>query len=273
MKKWVKQNAALLLWLVIPVCAGLLYPFARSDRQLLEWLSIGLLLYAIFFSVVAHELSHGLAASWCGDPTARNAGRLTLNPLSHISLIGTILVPLALAAAHVGVVFGWAKPVPFQPAHFKEYPRDQVMVAVAGPLANFTLAYLCANAYLLLGLGFQRLFPESVLRFTLDPFAPLSFHNAAYEGVWFVLFKILGVGVIVNTVLGVFNLIPIPPLDGSWILKAFLPRTLLPLFGKFRVAGLILLILALKLNWLDLFFYPAFLLLGGFQFLINVCLG
>ena len=90
------QKRYVLLWFVIPVVAGLLYPSVKGNPQFLEWLTIGLLIYVLFFSVVIHELCHGLAANWCGDPTAKHAGRLTLNPLSHVSLFGSILVPLVL---------------------------------------------------------------------------------------------------------------------------------------------------------------------------------
>lgn len=268
----IKHTWALPLWLILPICAGVAYPFLRTTPQYIEWLTIGLLIYALFFSVVVHELSHGLAAYFCGDSTARDAGRLTFNPLSHISLVGSILVPLALYFFKAGVVFGWAKPVPFTPIQLKEHPRDQVMVAMAGPLSNFALAYVCFNLYILTGMLFNRIFPESAVFFHLDPFTPQTFHNVPYEAFWFVVFELLGLAVLVNTVLGVFNLIPFPPLDGSWILKALLPQKATILFGKFQLFGFILLLIALQLHLLEVFFYPAMVLLFVFQYVANMCL-
>ena len=120
-----------------PVVLGFIYPSIREEPQYLEWLAIGLLIYVLFFSVVIHELAHGLAAYWGGDRTAKLAGRLTLNPISHVSVFGSILVPLGLYLMHASVIFGWAKPVPFNPVNLRHHPRDQVMLAVAGAFVKF----------------------------------------------------------------------------------------------------------------------------------------
>lgn len=263
----------LLIWLTIPIAFGLVYPYVKDDSQYLEWLTIGLLIFVLFFSVVIHELCHGLAANWCGDPTAKKAGRLTLNPISHVSLFGSILVPLALYLTKVSLVFGWAKPVPFNPVNLRQHPRDQVMIAVAGPLSNFTLAYLFFNINLLVGLLFTRLYPHTPAPFILDILSPIALNDVPFEAVWFVLFKILSFGMIINVFLGVFNLIPFPPLDGSWILKALLPQKFSIYFGRIQIFGFILLLVALRFGLLEIFFYPAILIIGLFQVIAGFCLG
>ncbi len=152
----------------------------------------------LVFSVVVHEVSHGLIADHLGDPTARLAGRLTLNPLKHLDPFGSVLLPLFLALLPGGVVFGWAKPVPFDPRNLKRPERDGALIAAAGPLANLFLA-------LVFGLAFR-------VAVVFAPLSPL-------------LATLLAEVVIVNVALAVFNLVPIPPLDGSRVLFWFLPES------------------------------------------------
>ena len=261
----VRQKAAPLLWMVIPVLCSLLYPLARADARMLEWLTIVLIIYVLFFSVVIHELCHGLAAKICGDPTARDCGRLTLNPLRHVSPVGSIIVPLVLYFMQAPAVIGWAKPVPFDPTKLKRFPRDQVVLAISGPLANFTLAYVCFNLYLLAGFVFNRFFQESPILFHLDIFSPISFNNIPFEAFWFIFFEILSIGMIINLVLGVFNLIPFPPLDGCWILKALLPKKAMAIFSKLQNLGFVFLLLAVQFQLLELFLYPTMMILIAFQ--------
>ena len=149
-------------------------------------------LAVLIVSVVAHEVSHGLAANKLGDPTARDLGRLSFNPLKHLDFTGSFLVPLISYLAG-GFIFGWAKPVPYNPYNLKNQKWGPAAVAAAGPLSNFIIA-------LVFGLG---------LRFisVVPPAAALA----------------VGVIIYINILLGVFNLIPIPPLDGSKILAAVLP--------------------------------------------------
>lgn len=152
----------------------------------------------LLFSVIIHEISHGLIAFRLGDPTAKLAGRLTLNPLKHLDLVGSFLVPLATLLLS-GFVFGWAKPVPYNPNFLKDPKRGAGLIASAGPLSNFFIAVVFAMA----------LRTVSLFEFSLA--APLI-----------VLFQFI---ILINLVLAVFNLVPIPPLDGSKVLFAFLPET------------------------------------------------
>ena len=146
----------------------------------------------LVMSVVIHEVSHGYAAEILGDPTARLQGRLTLNPLKHLDPVGSIIVPLLTSLT--GFIFGWAKPVPYNPYNLRNQKWGELAVAAAGPLANIFLA-------LVFGL---------LIRFSGAIFGAPAVN----------IFAII---VIINLVLAIFNLLPVPPLDGSKILWAFLP--------------------------------------------------
>ena len=144
--------------------------------------------------IVVHELAHGYVAYRLGDTTARDAGRLTLNPLAHADPIGTVLLPALLVLSHSPVVFGWAKPVPVNPYNFRDPRRGMLLTSLAGPGANLLMALIFA---LIFKLG---LFPASSI--------PGAF---------------LVYGVIISLVLGIFHLMTIPPLDGAQIVSAVLP--------------------------------------------------
>ena len=150
-------------------------------------------LAVLILSVVIHEVSHGLMANRLGDPTAKDLGRLSFNPLKHLDFMGSFLVPLLLYVSRVGIIFGWAKPVPYNPYNLKNQKWGPALVAAAGPVSNFIIA----------------LFFGLVLRFV--PAIPFATALA------------VSVIVYINILLGVFNLVPIPPLDGSKILAGFLP--------------------------------------------------
>ena len=159
-------------------------------------------LIVLFFSIMLHEIAHGSAALQLGDPTAKYAGRLTLNPLKHIDTFGTIILPLLLLflTAGQGPIIGWAKPVPINPFNFKDQKWGTLKVSLAGPVANFIVAIIFGLAIRFISL------PSSIEFF----FSIIVVYNFAW---------------------GIFNLIPIPPLDGSHILFSLLP----PVFDKFKI--------------------------------------
>ena len=188
---------------------------------------IGLLIGAIF-----HEYMHARMADALGDSTARAAGRLTLNPIVHIDPIGTVLLPVALLliTKGMGPAFAYAKPVPVNPYFMKKPRRDMMLVAVAGPLTNFALALLISVAAMVLRLATH-------LQFALN-----SSGNVVSMGggkIWGELFFLLYVLAITNVVLGIFNLIPVPPLDGSHILEYFLPPHAREVYESFARYGFI----------------------------------
>ena len=193
-------------------------------------LDIALSLIAIFTAIVLHEVAHGYMALRLGDPTARDLGRLTLNPLAHIDPIGTILVPIVLAILNAPL-FGWAKPVPINPRNFRNPFRGMLFVALAGPGTNIALA-LGAS---IIGRLLLLMVPQS-----------LSTASASFGmNLVISLFTLLGYFVIYNLFLAGLNLIPIPPLDGSRVLTYFLPtegrRIMLSLerYGFFIFAALL----------------------------------
>ncbi len=162
------------------------------------------IILVLVFSVVAHELAHGVTADALGDPTARLAGRLTLNPIKHLDLVGSFIVPVLMYFLPGGVMFGWAKPVPYNSYNLRRGRLGEALVAGAGPLTNIGLALI---------FGF-------LVRAGLSSgFSPAFIEIAGYV-------------VLVNLVLAIFNLIPIPPLDGSKILFSILP----PRFANWRYA-------------------------------------
>jgi len=168
----------------------------------------------LIMSIVIHEVSHGFMAEYFGDDTARNAGRLTLNPIKHIDLFGSILLPAVLILSHAGFLFGWAKPVPYNPNNLRDKKWGTIAVAGAGVLANFFIA-------IVFGL---------IIRLTSSMALPPSFY--------FITSAI----VIVNLALGIFNLVPIPPLDGSKILFSFLPESAFSFILAYEQYSLILLL-------------------------------
>lgn len=143
------------------------------------------------FSVIIHEVAHGYCAYLQGDNTAKNAGRLTLNPIPHIDLFGSIILPVILAISHSPMIIGWAKPVPFNPYNLKNQKWGEALVAFSGPLANIIVAVVFGT----------------IIKFSL---APVFLQPFSYI-------------VLINLVLATFNLVPIPPLDGSKILFSFIP--------------------------------------------------
>ncbi len=160
------------------------------------------LIVVIMFSAIIHEVMHGVAASRLGDKTALYAGRLTLNPLPHLDLFGSVLLPALFVLSHSPVFFGWAKPVPYNPYNLRPGRFSEAVVAGAGPLSNLIIA-------LIGGL---------IIRSGVAPWAGDA------------LFLI----VVVNVMLCVFNLLPLPPLDGSKVLEAFIPRALAPSYSAWR---------------------------------------
>lgn len=174
----------------------------------IQWIAILVHVIVLFFAIIFHEIAHGYVAYLCGDPTAKNAGRLTLNPVAHIDPFGSVILP-AICAILGWPGFGYAKPVPYNPNNLRRRRIDEVLVALAGPLSNLLQAALAAGIYRIL-IGFVRNNPAWAMAH-IDLLAA-----------WII--PILSTIIISNIVLAVFNLIPLPPLDGSKLLLLILPE-------------------------------------------------
>jgi Zn-dependent protease len=175
-------------------------------------LEAALMAVVLLFSIIVHEVAHGYVALLNGDPTAKMLGRITLNPVPHIDMVGSILVPGLLLLSGSSFLIGWAKPVPVNPLNFRNFRWGEFAVSAAGPLSNLILAAIFSG----------------VLR--------LGVENPG-------LSQLASYGVMINILLALFNLIPIPPLDGSHILALLLPRELARLYGYLQPVGMVLIII------------------------------
>jgi len=175
-------------------------------------LQAALMVVVLLFSIIIHEIAHGYVALLNGDRTARMLGRITLNPVPHIDPVGSILLPLLLLISQSSFLIGWAKPVPVNPLNFRNYRWGEFAVSAAGPVSNLALAAIFS---VLLRLGLE------------NP----GLTQLAYYGVS------------INIILALFNLIPIPPLDGSHILALVLPRELARLYSHLQPVGFFLILI------------------------------
>jgi Zn-dependent protease len=196
----------------------------------------------LLVSVVLHEVAHGWVALKQGDDTAQRAGRLTLNPIPHLDVMGSLIVPTLLALMPGGLLFGWAKPVPVDPRNFRSYRRGDILVSLAGVTVNLLLVVVF-TALMVAAIWSARLVPA------LEPAAELVLSAAQ-------------LGVVLNLILVFFNLIPLPPLDGSHVVAHALPPSLRRGYRRVGRYGLGILMVAVFLvpGALDVVLWPAFAL-------------
>ncbi len=184
----------------------------------------------LLFAVTIHEVAHGYVAYRMGDNTALLAGRLTLNPIKHLDFVGSFLMPAILALSPAPFIFGYAKPVPVNFARLRNYRKGTIYVASAGVLANLALAIIC-------GVLFRILLSLELFQYN-DFFRPFITE----------IFLLLGYSVMINIVLAIFNMLPVPPLDGSRVLAMFLPIHLRRQFARLESFGIIIIMFLLISN-------------------------
>ena len=196
------------------------------------------LIVILFLSIAFHECAHGWVAYKLGDPTPKYSGRLTLNPIAHIDPFGTIILPLLLLLASKGTfAIGYAKPVPINTYHFKNPKKDIRWVGAAGPMANFSIA----------------LFLTIILKTRITPFS-----------------DVLLAGIFINLILSLFNLIPIPPLDGSKILASLLPNHIVKNYLKLEPYGFIIILGLVMTGFFQWFIVPLAFFILQYVLQINI---
>lgn len=191
---------------------------------------IAIRIVVLVFSIVFHEVAHGWAAWKLGDPTAKDAGRLTMNPLPHVDIMGSIILPVMLAITGSPFLFGWAKPVPVRVGYLNDPENDHPKVAAAGPAANLLLALISAVA-----LGLVALVANTVM-------SPETLARQESNSPIYFLVHLFQTAIMLNVVLAVFNLMPLPPLDGSWIVSRLLPPNYRWRYENLRRYGFMLVI-------------------------------
>ncbi len=205
---------------------------------------------ALMMAVILHEVAHGWVAYKMGDPTAKAAGRLTLNPVPHIDPIGTLLLPAMFILLNSPVIFGWAKPVPINPINFRDIRKGTFFTSIAGVVMNLSLAVVFGSLFRILnGLG--------------DVVSPFIEQAILYP-----LMVFCAKSVLINLILALFNIIPIPPLDGSKALMSFLSFKYWEIFYKYEIYGFFVITILLFTGILGRIIYPPLvflyrLILGG----------
>jgi Zn-dependent protease len=188
----------------------------------------------LLFSLSLHEAAHGWMANRLGDPTARMLGRVTLNPIKHIDLFGTIIFPAIMLFINPGFLFGWAKPTPVTPRNFKNITRDDILTTVAGPVSNILAAVVATLVLLVISRTSSA--GANIVHFVAAT-GSLSVLTASGS----LLIPLVGLfylAMMLNLILAAFNLLPIPPLDGSHVIRHFLPYKALRIYDSLGIIGL-----------------------------------
>jgi Zn-dependent protease len=211
--------------------------------------------FILLFAITIHESAHGWAALKFGDPTAYNLGRITLNPIPHIDPVGTVILPLIMMITGIPFI-GWAKPVPVNPLNLRNPRRDNLWISAAGPVSNLTAALVFLIGIVIL----KFLNPNIVYFLRAFIFAQTGFAGGFHPlgGLALILFY----GALINTLLAIFNMIPIPPLDGSGVMMGFLSDEAAEKYDRIRPYGFLIILGLLFIGFLNLIFRPIYILIA-----------
>jgi Zn-dependent protease len=239
-----------------------------------NWGLIAAGLFVVLLALTFHEAAHAISAWWLGDDLARRLGRVTLNPVAHVDPFGTVILPLILFLSGIGV-FGWAKPVPVQVENLPRHRRAHILISIAGPGSNLLMAAISLMMTIGLVGALRLLAPDiSVQNLTLLDFqSSVQVSGVPLAPVLGPLLTILKLSFIINVFLAFFNLIPIPPLDGSWVLEHLFPRTLGPIYERIRPYAFLLFLGLIYTGVLKYLLYPVIYVLARGFFLISLCTG
>jgi len=255
------------------------HALAQQANSFLEekhnWALIVAGFFVVLLSLTVHEAAHAISAWWLGDDFAKRLGRVTLNPVAHIDPFGTVLLPLLLLLSGSSRLFGWARPVPVRLDYVDRPRRAHMLIALAGPGSNLLLA--AASLMLLIGISctVSLLAPNAVVEHLVDPAsdAVVSASGFALAPLFGPLCTILKLSFLANVLLAFFNLIPIPPLDGSWVLEHLFPRTFGPIFAYLRPFAFLLIVGLIYFNVLAYLMVPGLIVLHvGFD-MLALCTG
>lgn len=213
----------------------------------------------LMFSVVFHEIAHAYAAFFSGDPTAKNQGRTRLNPLRHIDLFGTVILPLLMFFLPGGVVFGWAKPVECNPDNYRNYRRGQLAVSFAGVATNLLLATFSCSMLITIGIFLHRCYPGMTAVGFANPWKEVTLTGIPAAGLWVIIIEFFKAGIFINMILFSLNIIPVPPLDGFGIIEGIFFKTVRIWLQKARQWGSLIFLGLIFTNILDYLLIPGIL--------------